>query len=296
MPGADGPPAAIEIDAPAKVNLYLHITGRRADGFHELDSLFVRADIGDRLRLCAAAGLALTVDGPFAPALASTGAGANLVLSAARRLASHLGREPGAAIHLEKNLPVAAGLGGGSADAAAALRGLAALWQADVPDNELRLLAAGLGADVPACLTRHPLQVSGIGEQLRPAPELPPAWLVLANPGLALGTADVFARRAGGFSRAMPLDRPPADAATLAGALLARRNDLETAAIALVPQIADVLAALAGEAGILLARMSGSGATCFGLAATAADAEAAASRIGAAHPAWWVVAAPMLAS
>jgi 4-diphosphocytidyl-2-C-methyl-D-erythritol kinase len=160
----------------------------------------------------------------------------------------------------------------------------------------MRAIAGELGADVPGCLARRPLQVSGIGERLRPAPDLPPAWLVLVNPGVPVLTADVFRRFDGGFGAAMPLDTAPADAVALAEALHARRNDLETSAIALAPEIADVLAALGGEAGVLLARMTGSGATCFGLAATAAAADAAASRIKAAHPAWWVAAAPMLAS
>ena len=239
--------ARIEIDALAKVNLYLHITGRRGDGFHELDSLFVRVDSGDRLKLAAADGLNLDIDGPFAPALSAKEVGDNLVLTAARRLACHLDREPGAAIHLQKNLPVAAGLGGGSADAASTLLGLRMLWRAEIPDDRLRAIAAELGADVPACLAHHPLQVAGIGERLVPAPDLPPAWLVLVNPGIELSTADVFRRFAGGFSRAMPLDGAPANVETLADVLRARRNDLEPAAMGLVPEIADVLATLSGE-------------------------------------------------
>jgi len=289
----DAKGAAIAIDAPAKVNLYLHITGRRADGYHELDSLFVRAGVADRLSLHPSDSLSLDVAGPFASALST---GDNLVLAAARRLADEVARLPQAAIHLDKNLPVAAGLGGGSADAAAALAGLARLWQVRIGRDRLLAIAAELGADVPACLERHPLQVSGIGERLRPAPDLPPVWLVLVNPGLALPTADVFRKFDGGFSPAMPIAETPADAAQLAAALRARCNDLEPAAVALAPDIAEVLQVLRDEPGVLLARMSGSGATCFGLTATGAEAAAAAQRIGRARPGWWVAAAPVLTS
>jgi 4-diphosphocytidyl-2-C-methyl-D-erythritol kinase len=292
MPAADATGAALEVAAPAKVNLYLHVTGRRADGYHELDSLFVRAGVADRLILEPAGRLSLEAGGPFAAALG--GEGDNLVLTAARRLARELGREPGVAIRLTKNLPVAAGLGGGSADAAAALRALVALWHAELDADRLAAVALDLGADVPACLHPEPLLVSGIGERLRPAPNLPPAWLVLVNPGVEVATADVFRRFAGAFGPAQPLDEAPADAAALAAALKERRNDLEAAAVALAPAIGEVLAELARMPEIMIARMSGSGATCFGLAATEDEARQAAARLRMARRGWWIEPAAVL--
>ena len=294
MPEVDGDGVSIRIDAPAKINLYLHVTARRADGFHELDSLFVRVGVADRLTIKAADDLSFTVDGPFSAGLATDDDQDNLVLAAARLLASGLDRTPAVALHLVKNLPVAAGLGGGSADAAATLKGLVALWQSDVTSRDLQAIAMELGADVPACLDDRPQQVAGIGEILRPAPDLPSAWLVLVNPGIELLTADVFRAFDGAFSPPMPLDKPPADAAALAQALHVRGNDLEGAAIAVVPDIAKVLQVLGGEVGVLVARMSGSGATCFGLTAGASEAEAVASRIKDAKPDWWVATAPIL--
>ena len=185
----------MSMPAPAKINLYLHVTGRRADGYHELDSLVVFADLGDTVTVAPDHGLRLTIDGPFASALPA--GGDNLVLRAARALADAAGVEAKAAIGLTKRLPVAAGLGGGSADAAAALGALAALWGIEAGSEMLEDFARGLGADVPACLGGRPAFVGGIGEALSPAPPLPPAWVVLANCGRALSTAAVFAAYAG---------------------------------------------------------------------------------------------------
>lgn len=275
------------VTAPAKLNLYLHVTGRRPDGYHLLDSLFVFADIGDRVSAAPADDLSLTVTGPFAGALA--GEGDNLVLRAARALAAVAGIAPKAKLTLEKNLPVAAGLGGGSADAAAALRALSDLWGLDQP---LADIALQLGADVPACLHGRPCLVSGIGETIAPAPSLGgPLHVVLVNPGLPLATASVFAARAGAFSAAAPLDRPCANAFDLALALRPRRNDLEPAARFLVPEIDDVLAALADRSGCLLARLSGSGPTCFGLFADARSADLAIRRLSMGETGWWVAGA-----
>lgn len=273
--------------APAKLNLYLHVTGRRPDGYHLLDSLFVFADIGDRLTAAPADGLSLTVTGPFADALAAEDD--NLVLRAARALAAAAGIAPQAALTLEKNLPVAAGLGGGSADAAAALTALSDLWGLSQSLDEIALR---LGADVPACLHGRPCLVSGIGEVLQPAPALGgPLHVVLVNPGLPLETRAVFAARAGDFSAPGPLDRPCANVFDLALALKPRRNDLEPAARFLMPEIDDVLSALGDMPGCLLARLSGSGPTCFGLFGTAATAERAAQRLTSAHAGWWVAKA-----
>ena len=269
--------------APAKINLTLHVTGRRADGYHELDSLVVFAGAHDLLRAAPADTLSLTLEGPFAAGL-SAGAD-NLVLRAARALGELCGVRAGAALHLDKRLPVASGIGGGSSDAAATLRLLGALWGVAPAPWALHALAAGLGADVPVCLAPRPCRMSGVGEVLSPAPGLPECGMVLVNPGVALETRAVFGARRGGFSvaRTMPPGWP--DAAAMATELAAGANDLQAAAIGLCPAVGDVLAALRMQAGCLLARMSGSGATCFALFATPAAAAAAAA--GLARPGWW---------
>lgn len=272
----------------AKVNLTLHITGCRADGYHELESLVVFAGVGDELTFAPAAELTLLLTGPFASAIIDD----NLVLRAARALGAHLGIADGAHIRLDKRLPVAAGIGGGSADAAAALLGLAELWGAE-DTTALAELGLSLGADVPVCLAGGPSYVSGIGEKIAPVPALPPAWLVLANPGQPLATGAVFATRKGAFSPPSAWVGPIATVAALAAQLAAFRNDLEPAARRLLPEIGDVLGALSATDGCLLARMSGSGATCFGLYAEAEAAQAAAVAISARRPTWWVAAAPI---
>jgi 4-diphosphocytidyl-2-C-methyl-D-erythritol kinase len=283
---------AVEVFAPAKVNLYLHVVGRRADGYHLLDSLVAFAGVGDTLRIAPASRLELLIEGPTAAAL--TAEPDNIVLRAARRLAEATGRSPGAAITLTKRLPVAAGIGGGSADAAAALRGLCALWQVDPGEARLADIGLELGADVPVCLAGRPTQMGGIGEALEPAPALPPAWLVLVNPRIGLSTPAVFKARDGAFSPPAPLTEAPADAAALAAALNHRRNDLAAPAIRLAPVVGEVLAAVAAQPGCLLSRMSGSGATCFGLFASAAAAASAEAALTDRHPAWWTAAAPLV--
>ena len=266
--------------APAKVNLYLHVTGRRADGYHILDSLAVFPAAGDRLVVEPADTLSLVIDGPFAPVLQHESD--NLVLRAARALAARDGLAPRARLRLTKNLPVASGIGGGSADAAAALRLLSRLWH--VPPADISL-AAGLGADVPVCLASRPVRMGGIGEILLPAPALPPGFIVLVNAGMAVATPAVFRARRGDFSPPATLAPGWPDLAALVADLLVLRNDLEEPAIALQPVIADVLAALRTRPGCELARMSGSGATCFGLFASADEAETAAT--GLRRPGWW---------
>ena len=231
------------------------MVGRRPDGYHLLDSLVCFTELGDELHLSPAEALGLEIDGPFAPALGSTD---NLTLKAARLLDA----ERGAALHLVKNLPVAAGIGGGSADAAAALVGLSRLWDLPPPPPAQSL---ALGADLPVCLAEGPSFVGGIGEELVPAPALPRAYLLLVNPRRPLPTIDVFRRYHRSFSAPGRFEAPPADARALAGLLAERRNDLTEAALELLPEIAGILAALGGSPGCLLARMSGSGATCFGL-------------------------------
>jgi 4-diphosphocytidyl-2-C-methyl-D-erythritol kinase len=275
--------------APAKVNLYLHVTGRRDDGYHLLDSLVAFVDIGDRLRAEPATSLSLTVDGPEAADLAAAGDD-NLVLRAARLLADRAGITAGAALHLDKNLPVAAGIGGGSSDAAAALLALKRLWRISLDDEALCALGARLGADLPACLYGRAVWVGGIGERLEPAGPLPEAGILLVNPRKALPTAAVFAARRGPFGHVGRFATMPCKASALARALMPCRNDLTEAAIGLVPEIAAVLARLGRLPGSLLARMSGSGATCFALFANRAGAEEARAVVAAAEPRWWCAA------
>jgi 4-diphosphocytidyl-2-C-methyl-D-erythritol kinase len=255
-----------------------------------LDSLVAFADIGDTVTAEPAETLSLTVRGPEAAGLRNLGEG-NLVLRAARRLAAHYRIAPGAALTLDKHLPVASGIGGGSSDAAATLRALAGLWQRSLDDIEA--FALELGADVPACFARCPVWVGGVGERLEPAPPLPPLGVVLANPRLELPTADVFRARRGGFSQQAPrIDISAPDALF---ALLPRCcNDLTDAAVSLVPEIAAVLDRLAGLPDARLTRMSGSGATCFALFDDRETASRAAAVLAEAEPRWWVRAGALL--
>lgn len=281
--------------APAKLNLYLHVTGRRADGYHLLDSLVAFADIGDEITVAPARSLNVAIAGPFGKELAVHDPARNLVWRAAALLARELGRPPGALVTLEKNLPIASGIGGGSSDAATTLISLAELWEAKLAPEALAALGAQLGADVPVCLARRAAFVGGVGEVIAPAPMLPETHIVLVNPGRPLPTPDVYRSRQGAFSPAARFARAPGDAAELAAILRQRRNDLTDAARSLVPEIGDVLAALAESQGALLSRMSGSGATCFALLADAGSARAAAARLRADRPGWWVAAGRLLA-
>jgi 4-diphosphocytidyl-2-C-methyl-D-erythritol kinase len=280
--------ASVAVLAPAKVNLYLHVLGRRRDGYHLLDSLVVFAGVGDRIEVAPAESLRLRIDGPFAGEVPA--GDDNLVLRAARALADAVGRPAGAAIRLTKSLPVASGIGGGSADAAATLRALVRVWRLDIDGERLRRLALALGADVPMCLRARPAFVGGIGERIEEAPDLPPCALVLVNARAALPTAQVFAHRSGPFSRPGRFTAP-GDARAFAAKLAERRNDLTEAAIGLVPAIASVLDALRAMPGVLLARMSGSGGTCFGLCEEEAAAAAGARALARRHPEWWITAA-----
>lgn len=271
----------IRVAAHAKVNLYLHVVGRRADGYHLLDSLVVFADLHDSLTVEAADDLSLAIDGPFAGAL--SGEADNLVLKAARALAAATGRDPRLRFTLTKRIPVAAGIGGGSADAAAALRALAELWSVEIPND----LPLKLGADVNACLASQTLYMSGIGELLHTTPAMPPAFLLLVNPGVAVATKDVFRARSGAFSKPAPFDVAPPDAARLARFLMHRGNDLTAAATVHAPVIKEARLKVAETEDCLLARMSGSGATVFGLYASAEAAAAAAETISRDRPGWW---------
>ncbi len=283
MPAA--PCATATAFAPAKVNLTLHVTGRRDDGYHLLDSLVVHVGTGDDLTVADADAPAFIVTGPHAAGVPADGS--NLVLRAAALMGG-----PPLSITLDKRLPPASGIGGGSSDAAATLRAIAALRGAPLPTGDAVL---ALGADVPVCLAARPARMSGIGERLAPVAPLPPAWLVLVNPGVSVPTPVVFRALACRENPPMPADLPAwPDAPALAAWLTTQRNDLEAPARAIAPAIGDTLAALAATPGCRLARMSGSGATCFGLYATATAAEAAAASLSAAHPDWWTAAAPLL--
>ena len=284
----------IAVEAPAKINLFLHVTGRRPDGYHLLESLVAFAGVHDRIEVRAGKGLTLEIEGPFAAALDA--GGENLAVKAARALAAEAGIPPDARIRLHKALPVAAGIGGGSADAAAALRALSKLWRVSVPAERLGALALALGADVPVCLSGRPGIVRGIGERIAPAPVLPEAPMVLVNPAVPLSTADVFAAREGPFSAPVSFDTAPADATALAAALSETRNDLAPPARRLCPAIDPVLDAIRSAPSCLMARLSGSGPTCFGLFPTQAAASEAARRIAAGRPGWWVCATRLLAS
>ena len=290
--------AAVHVDAPAKLNLYLHVVGRRSDGYHLVETLVAFVGVGDQVSVAPDTAIELVLAGPFAGALATEAD--NIVLRAARALREHMGTRAGAAITLTKRLPVAAGLGGGSADAAATLTALARLWGPARLDSAIERMALDLGADVPVCLLGRPAMVGGVGEVVMPAPPLPAAHVVLANPGTRLATADVYAAfdAQPATSRAPLAPGRPAlsgrSASELAGLLAERANDLEPAARRLEPAIAEVLEFLGGQRGALIARMSGSGPTCFALFARSHEATAAAAAITEARPHWWVASAPLL--
>ena len=287
----------LSMRAPAKINLFLHVAPPRPDGYHELEALAAFTEFGDRLSVEAGTDLRLEIAGPFAAALESDRAD-NIVLRATRRLLDDVSADRrvglGATLRLEKNLPVASGIGGGSSDAAAALRLLAAHWSVEIPPEDLDKLALELGADVPVCLHSRTAWMSSIGDRVEPAPALPPMGVVLVNPQVAVSTRDVYRAldtRIADTHRFAALARPGqwAGFSDLIDFLRQQRNDLEPPAIGLAPPIADVLEALAAH-DAALARMSGSGATCVGLFARESDGDAAADRIRRRRPDWWVVA------
>ncbi|MGX1305613.1 4-diphosphocytidyl-2-C-methyl-D-erythritol kinase [Amorphus suaedae] len=287
------PSGPVREAARAKVNLALHIVGRRADGYHLLDSLVVFPTISDHIEIAARPDghVTLSLSGPFSDAL--TAGPDNLVLKAAQALAAicspHTPR--GAIIALDKHLPVASGIGGGSADAAATLRALCRLWGLSPGTEALRRIAGTLGADVPMCLDQTPVRAEGIGERLTPLPALPAAGLLLVNPGVPVSTPAVFAALAARDNAPLPpLPNRFQDLEALAGYLGTTRNDLQAPATELAPQVAEVLAALGASDGCRLARMSGSGATCFGLYPDAARARHAGAAIARARPGWWTAA------
>jgi 4-diphosphocytidyl-2-C-methyl-D-erythritol kinase len=272
--------------APAKVNLTLRVLGRRADGLHEIESLVAFADVADALTLTPGDALALSVAGPTAAAAGDVAE--NLVLKAARALAERVEVLKLGRFALSKRLPVAAGLGGGSADAAAALRLLARANRLAPDDARLAQAARATGADVPVCLDPRPRFMRGTGDILSDPFELPRLFAVLVNPGIAVATRDVFAMLAAAPATQTKPAMWPRERAELLDEIARGRNDLEEPAIELEPAIANVLAVLRKLPGCRLARMSGSGATCFALFDSYRTASAAARRLRVGYPTWWV--------
>lgn len=294
-------PDHVSLAAPAKVTLFLHIVGQDDAGMHLLEGLAVFPDAADRVTVRPALDLTITVAGPFADSLPPDSEHAegapvdNLALQAARALRAAAGISAGAHIHLQKHLPIAAGLGGGSADAAATMHALTRLWKIPATAVDLAALGLELGADVPMCLAgggnpRSSL-FAGVGERLRPAPAYPECGMILVNPRQGLLTSEVFRARQGAFTPSDPFFPACDTVDDLTKALAARANDLTGAASALCPQIPEVLAALKALPGCRLARLCGSGATCFGLFDTVTTAAAAAPALR--NPGWWVRAAAL---
>jgi 4-diphosphocytidyl-2-C-methyl-D-erythritol kinase len=281
-------PNSVTEIAKAKINLALHVLGRRADGYHELDSFVAFADIGDELVITPSDQLSLTCSGMFGAQVPS--GAENIIQKAWHHLDTLFTAKnlvlPTVHVALTKNLPVASGIGGGSADAAAVLRGLLRLSNQKLSETEITALAKGLGADVPVCFHEAACQMQGIGEIITPLSIELPRAIVLVNPLAACSTASVFTNLAlkPGQSHLAPLDlNSPSD----------WRNDMTQAAMATQPIIAQVLAALKTEPSFSSVRMSGSGATCFGLVASMAQASGAAARLSVKNPGWWVRAAEL---
>ncbi len=286
------PAFAIVEPAPAKINLALHVVGQREDGYHLLDSLVTFTAFGDRIGLSPAKTDSFTLSGRFATALSDKDAGDNLVVRTRDRLRDAILAAGGVAgpvhIHLEKNLPIASGIGGGSADAAATLRGLASLWHASLPAETLAALAIGLGADVPMCVTSRPLAARGIGEVIEPL-AIPSLALVLANPLVGVSTPAVFRALTSKQNPpfALPATLPAPDG--WPKLLSTLRNDLEPPARSVCGEIGEISKSLAAS-GAEFVRMSGAGATCFGLYPSLEAAQAAADALAQSHPAWFFIA------
>jgi 4-diphosphocytidyl-2-C-methyl-D-erythritol kinase len=281
------------VAAPAKLNFFLHITGRRDDGYHLLESLAGFTRFGDSLEIEPADRLTLEITGPYAPQL-QQGQENNLVMQAARRMAQRAGKPAGARLRLTKRIPMGAGLGGGSSDAAAALAALAGLWNVDVSREEMLAMALSLGSDVPVCLAQRWSWVAGTGDVVTPVEASVHGWVVLVNPSVALLTADVYRRyagdSAGAYTAPRRVERRIGSLQELVQLMQATHNDLLPPALALMPSIQAVLDAVADCEGCLIARMSGSGATCYGVFADEAAAQAAAARLRNAMPGAWVLA------
>ena len=278
--------ASLTEKAPAKINLTLRVTGRRADGYHELESLVAFADIADTLTLHPGPQTALAIAGPFAATCGPIGD--NLVLKAVAALRQRVAGITAGQFQLEKMIPVAGGVGGGSADAAAALRLLARANTLAPGEPRLAAAALAVGADVPVCLDPRPRIMRGVGEELSPPLALPPLVAVLVNPGIALPTRDVFKAFAGMVSQHEKLGEVPRERDALIEFLHRHGNDLTRPAVACAPVVGEVLEALAKLPSARLARMSGSGPTCFALFQSPAEATTAAQQLKSTHDHWWI--------
>lgn len=267
----------------AKVNLYLHITGK-SKNYHLLDSMVVFADIHDVVEVEPAESIKVIVKGDYADMVPAD----NSVLKAAEHLHEQFNIKNGAQITLQKNLPAGAGIGGGSADAAAAVKLLTRLWKINVSPEEMTKIALSLGADVPACLESTSLYMSGIGEILKPVPKLPKAYLLLVGTGKPLLTKDVYTKYNGSFSSSVTGPKRFMTNSEFFDFIAAAKNDLQDAAIELMPEIKTILSALKAEKDCLVSRMSGSGSTCFGLFAKRKFAEDVAIKLSNEHPSWWI--------
>jgi 4-diphosphocytidyl-2-C-methyl-D-erythritol kinase len=277
----------LRVAAPAKLNLFLHVGEKRADGYHDLESLVAFTSCGDEIRLQPDSSISLSIDGPFGTDLPR--GEENLALHAARLLAERTGARSGARILLYKDLPVSSGIGGGSADAAGVLRGLVHLWTLEVTRETLRDIGAFLGADVPVCLDSVTSWMGGRGERVRALPPLPHAGILLVNPGVPVPTGRVFAALRARHGLGMPFpEQPFADVHALVRFLNETANDLEAPARVMAPAIGEVLRAIGELPGVLLARMSGSGATCFGLFSDEERTRTAGPLLRARHPDWWI--------
>ncbi len=274
--------------APAKINLFLHILGRRPNGYHEMQSLVVFSAFGDEIEAAPASDLTLTLIGARAAAIASVANADNLVIRAAKLLRERAGKTSlGARITLRKEIPTGAGLGGGSSDAAATLKLLNALWDVNLPLAALEEIGLSLGADVPVCLRASPTLVGGIGEVLVPC-RVPPLWLVLAFTGTEMPTAPVFKDLKPEEWSVQSVELPLASADALALGLRETRNDLEAPALRLQPRIGDLITEIKHQPGCMLARMSGSGSACFGIFASEIEAFAAMDNLTKRHGIWAV--------
>ncbi|MCB9989748.1 MAG: 4-(cytidine 5'-diphospho)-2-C-methyl-D-erythritol kinase [Rhodospirillales bacterium] len=289
------PVKSLSVLAPAKINLYLHVTGRRGDGYHLLDSLVAFASIGDRISIKPSGAFSFRIEGPYASAftaaeLESGPESQNLAVRAARGLGDLLGRRLDLALTLTKNMPLAAGLGGGSADAAAVIRAMLDAWQvAPQAVQGLDAFLLSLGADVPVCMRCRPAVIRGIGEEITYLDEIPEMPILLVNPQKHCPTPDVFKAFAGReFSAPHPVPVSVKHTQDYLELLLAARNDLEAPAQTIVPGIKTVLEAISNAEGGRLARMSGSGASCFGLFENEELCLVAAEQIRQAHQDWWI--------
>jgi len=285
---------SFKLHAPAKLNLFLHVTGQRRDGYHTLESLFAFTQVGDTVTIAPSNKPGLTITGPFARELNAVTCEDNLVCKAAQAVALKAGRDVDVHITLEKNLPIASGIGGGSADAAAVILGLNSFWQLNWDMLTMEVIALTLGADVPACLYKSPLYVTGVGEVIQVV-ELPKSYgVVLVNPSVGVSTPAVFSAykntSSAGFDTELNAYIPRDDTAFIDFLLTKTQNSLQEAAQSICPAVSSILDVLKKQPKTLFSQMSGSGATCFSLFDTQADAEKVADVLKVQYPDWWVAA------